>query len=70
MKALRVLGDVALAAWIIFWTIVCTWLACSIGGCKKVTDPALNPVDSLHTQVYCDARDTRRHEPTRTEVRP
>ena len=54
----RILFDVALVLWIIVWTITCTWLACSLGGCTKVTDPALNPVDSLRTRVYI--LDTRR----------
>jgi len=62
MKALRVVGDIALALWIIVWTIVCTWLSCTLGGCKKVADPALNPVDSTRTQVYFEVEARERHE--------
>jgi hypothetical protein len=59
VRVLRFLGDVALVLWIILWTIACTWLACSLGGCTKVTDPALNPVDSTNVSMYRDSRDTR-----------
>ena len=55
----RILFDVALVLWIIVWTIVCTWLACTLGGCTKVTDPALNLVDSTNVSMYRDSRDTR-----------
>ena len=50
MKALRLLLDVALALWIIGFTVGATWLACMVGcGCKntKVTDPVV-AVDSSY----------------------
>jgi len=31
VKSLRILCDVALALWIIAWTVGATWLACMIG---------------------------------------
>ena len=59
MKALRVLGYLALYAVAILFASACI-LLCMLGtGCKKVTDPVLNHVDSTRTSVYCDTRDTR-----------
>jgi len=59
VKTLRVLGYLALYAVAILFVIGCLIL-CFLGvGCKKVTDPALNHVDSTNVSMYLESRDTR-----------
>ena len=50
------LGYVVIYTPAILFVIGCLIL-CFLGvSCKKVTDPALNHVDSLRTKVYCESR--------------
>ena len=59
VKALRVVGYLVIYVPAILFVIGCLIL-CFLGvNCKKVTDPALNHVDSTSTRVYGESRDTR-----------
>jgi len=59
VKALRVVGYLVIYIPAILFAIGCIVL-CFLGvSCKKVTDPAVNHVDSTRTRVYGESRDTR-----------